>query len=69
MNTPDSTHPAWPARHLLELMITGKAIAAAATIKYANSSVRYLAIGPAPDPLGGIQDWATTGGRVDDKPA
>lgn len=52
-------HPAWSARKLLEDVLSGKVIAAAATVKYADGSVRYVPIGQAPDPLAGLEAWIT----------
>jgi hypothetical protein len=42
---------------LMEGFNEGAIVAIAATVKYADGSVRYIPIGQAPDPLAGIAGW------------
>jgi len=44
-------------RKLLEDVTSGRIVAIAATVKYADGSVRYIPIGQAPDPLAGMAAW------------
>jgi hypothetical protein len=44
-------------RKLMDGYEEGEIVAIAATVKYADGSVRYVPIGAAPDPLDGLAGW------------